>query len=86
MLKFTPLNFCLLIALIIILIWQEEDIWEDDCSVSESSSICGPNTRIREFNNPHYNGGDSGSYEDGKSFHFHYNVKSKKSGRLLYIC
>lgn len=50
--------------------WQEgEDIWEDDCSVSESSSICGPNIRIREFNNPHYNGGDSGSNQDGKSFH-----------------
>ncbi|KAL5055574.1 hypothetical protein RYX36_036256 [Vicia faba] len=43
---------------------KEEEIWEDDCSVSESSSICGPNTRIREFNNPHYNGGDSGSYRD----------------------
>lgn len=69
-------KFCLLvfvlpsIILIIILIWQEEEIWEDDSSVSESSSICGPNTRIREFNNPHYNGGDSGSYRDGKSFHF----------------
>ncbi|KAH1141436.1 hypothetical protein AAZX31_12G035600 [Glycine max] len=41
---------------------EGEDIWEDDCSVSESSSICGPhrpNTHIREFNNPHYNDGDS---------------------------
>ncbi|XP_027191545.1 kinesin-like protein KIN-7E isoform X2 [Cicer arietinum] len=43
---------------------EGEDIWEDDCSVSESSSICGPNIRIREFNNPHYNGGDSGSNQD----------------------
>ncbi|KAL2988886.1 hypothetical protein AAZX31_11G108900 [Glycine max] len=41
---------------------EGEDIWEDDCSVSESSSICGPhrpNTHIREFNNPHYNDEDS---------------------------
>ncbi|CAJ2679387.1 unnamed protein product [Trifolium pratense] len=44
---------------------EEEDAWDDDCSVSsESSSICGPNVRIREFNNPHYNGGGSGSNED----------------------
>ncbi|WJX51345.1 hypothetical protein P8452_37549 [Trifolium repens] len=43
---------------------EEEDTWDDDCSVSESSSICGPNVRIRDFNNPHYNGGESGSNED----------------------
>ncbi|KAG4385130.1 hypothetical protein AAZX31_12G035600 [Glycine max] len=46
---------------------EGEDIWEDDCSVSESSSICGPhrpNTHIREFNNPHYNDGDSDPDED----------------------
>lgn len=43
---------------------KEEDLWEDDCSVSESSSICGPNIRIREFNNPQYNSGDSGSIQD----------------------
>lgn len=51
---------------------EGEDIWEDDCSVSESSSIYGshrPNTHIREFKNPHYNDGDSGSNLDGKSFH-----------------
>nr|KYP68278.1 Centromere-associated protein E [Cajanus cajan] len=45
---------------------EGEDIWEDDCSVSESSSICGPHrpeTHIREFNNPHYNE-DSGSNLD----------------------
>ncbi|KAL2329019.1 hypothetical protein Fmac_022446 [Flemingia macrophylla] len=46
---------------------EGEDMWEDDCSVSESSSICGPHrpdTHIREFNNPHYNDGDSGSNLD----------------------
>ncbi|WJX45262.1 hypothetical protein P8452_32156 [Trifolium repens] len=43
---------------------EEEDTWDDDCSVSESSSICGPNIHIRDFNNPHYNGGESGSNED----------------------
>lgn len=43
---------------------EGEDLWEDDCSVSESSSICGPNISIREFNNPHCNGGDSGSNQD----------------------
>lgn len=48
---------------------EGEDMWDDDCSVSESSSICGPhrpNTHIREFNNPHYNDGDSGSNPDGR--------------------
>ncbi|KOM50949.1 hypothetical protein LR48_Vigan08g177600 [Vigna angularis] len=48
---------------------EGEDIWDDDCSVSESSSICGPhrpNTHIREFNNPRYNDGDSGSNPDGR--------------------
>lgn len=81
MFEFMPLNlyclflFCLALMLIIILIWQEgEDLWEDDCSVSESSSICGPNISIREFNNPHYSGGDSGSNQDGKvlSYSFMY--------------
>ena len=51
---------------------EGEDIWEDDCSVSESSSICGPhrpNTHIREFNNPHYNDGDSDP--DGRSLHIY---------------
>ncbi|XP_027353683.1 kinesin-like protein KIN-7E isoform X2 [Abrus precatorius] len=46
---------------------EGEDIWEDDCSVSEGSSICGthrPDTRIKEFNNPHFNDGDSGSNLD----------------------
>ncbi|XP_057456498.1 kinesin-like protein KIN-7E [Lotus japonicus] len=42
---------------------EGEDAWEDDSSVSESSSIYssrqGPDRRIREFNNPHYNHGDS---------------------------
>lgn len=66
--------FFIWLALIIILISQEgEDAWEDDSSVSESSSIYssrqGPDRRIREFNNPHYNDGDS-----GKSFHLSYTV------------
>ncbi|XP_061340546.1 kinesin-like protein KIN-7E isoform X2 [Gastrolobium bilobum] len=46
---------------------EGEDIWEDDYSASESSSIYGPHhpdMRIREFKNPHYIDGDSGSNPD----------------------
>ncbi|XP_015951945.1 kinesin-like protein KIN-7E [Arachis duranensis] len=38
-----------------------EDNWDDDHSVSESSSICGPHRpdrRMREFDNPHFDDGD----------------------------
>lgn len=58
---------------------EGEDIWEDDCSVSESSSICGPHhpdTHIREFNNPHFNDEDSGSNPDGRSLHIMHVVVS----------
>ncbi|XP_054777644.1 kinesin-like protein KIN-7E isoform X2 [Prosopis cineraria] len=42
---------------------EADDAWEDDCSVSESSSIYGPrqDLRHREFNNPHFNDGYNGS-------------------------
>ncbi|KAK7264232.1 hypothetical protein RJT34_31838 [Clitoria ternatea] len=46
---------------------KEGDGILEECSVSESSSIDGPHhsdIRIREFNNPHYNDGDSGSNAD----------------------
>lgn len=48
---------------------QVEDMWDDDCSVSESSSVADPNYLnggVRKFSNPHYCDGDSGSnlYED----------------------
>ncbi|KAJ1440926.1 P-loop containing nucleoside triphosphate hydrolase [Sesbania bispinosa] len=49
---------------------EGEDVWEDDSSVSESSSIYSahrPQIGIREFNNPHYNNGDSGSNLDEDS-------------------
>lgn len=43
--------------------WQEGDAWEDEASVSESSSVADhphPNG-IRKFNNPHYDDRDSES-------------------------
>lgn len=43
---------------------QAEDMWDDDCSVSESSSVADanyPNGGVRKFNNPHYFDGDSRS-------------------------
>lgn len=51
---------------------EGKDMWEDDYSVSESSSISGSHrsdVHIKEFNNPHYNDGDRGSNPEGKSFH-----------------
>lgn len=56
-----------------------DDTWEDDCSVSESSSNCAPHhdLQFREFNNPHFNGGydrnnpeGSNDHSDGKRFSF----------------
>lgn len=45
--------------------WQEGDAWEDEASVSESSSVADqPHTHlngVRKFNNPHYDDGDSES-------------------------
>ncbi|KAJ1386319.1 P-loop containing nucleoside triphosphate hydrolase [Sesbania bispinosa] len=43
---------------------ERVDTWEDDDSVSESSSIYRPAPHIKEFNNPHYNNEDSGSNPD----------------------
>ena len=43
---------------------QAEDMWDDDCSVSESSSVADPNYPnggVRKFNNPHYFDRDSRS-------------------------
>ncbi|RDX67618.1 Kinesin-like protein KIN-7E, partial [Mucuna pruriens] len=40
---------------------ERMDTWEDDDSISESSSIYPSDLRIREFNNPHYNNEDSES-------------------------
>lgn len=65
--------FSLALLIINLNLQEGEDIWEDDCSVSESSSICGPhhpNTH-REFNNPHYIDGDSGSNPEGRSLHIY---------------
>ncbi|CAJ1933637.1 unnamed protein product [Sphenostylis stenocarpa] len=64
---------------------EGEDIWEDDCSVSESSSICGPhhpNTNIREFNNPHYNDGDSESIPDDDTEDYCKEVRCVDNGDL----
>lgn len=57
---------------------EREDTWEDDNSVSESSSIYHPDHsdgRIRAFNNPHYSDEYSGSNPDGKLFHLSANTK-----------
>ncbi|XP_027356090.1 kinesin-like protein KIN-7E [Abrus precatorius] len=43
---------------------ERVDTWEDDDSISESSSIYRPDSRNREFNNPHYNNEDSESNPD----------------------
>ncbi|KAK4258557.1 hypothetical protein QN277_004996 [Acacia crassicarpa] len=45
---------------------EVDDAWEDDCSVSESSSIYGPHhdSRFRDFNNPHFNDGHNGGNPD----------------------
>ncbi|TKY67629.1 Kinesin protein NACK1 [Spatholobus suberectus] len=64
---------------------EGEDIWEDDCSVSESLSICGlhhPDTRIREFNNPHYKDGDSGSNPDEDPDDYCKDVRCVDNGEL----
>ncbi|RDX90579.1 Kinesin-like protein KIN-7E, partial [Mucuna pruriens] len=64
---------------------EGEDVWEDDCSVSESSSICGPrrpNTHIREFNNPHYNDEDSGSNPDEDPDDYCKEVRCVDNGEL----
>nr|KYP64936.1 Centromere-associated protein E [Cajanus cajan] len=44
------------------------DTWEDDDSISESSSIYRSDLRITEFNNPNYNNEDSESSPDSKLF------------------
>ncbi|KAF5443852.1 hypothetical protein F2P56_036377 [Juglans regia] len=43
-----------------------EDMWDDDCSVSESSvaDLGYPNVGVRKFENPHYDDGDG----DGRSY------------------
>ena len=46
------------------------DTWEDDDSISESSSTYPSDLRIREFNNPHYNNENSESSPDSKFFLF----------------
>ncbi|KAI4300075.1 hypothetical protein L6164_033492 [Bauhinia variegata] len=46
---------------------EGDDTWEDDYSVSESSSISVPHhhdARIRNFNNPHYNDGDQSDTDE----------------------
>ncbi|CAJ1973031.1 unnamed protein product [Sphenostylis stenocarpa] len=47
---------------------ERMDAWEDDDSISESSSIYPSDLRIREFNNPHYNNETSESSPDSKLF------------------
>lgn len=65
-----PLNlvFCLIIVQSGISncsnLQERVDTWEDDSSVSESSSIYRPDLRFKEFNNPHYNDEDSRSNPD----------------------
>ncbi|XP_041014818.1 kinesin-like protein KIN-7E isoform X2 [Juglans microcarpa x Juglans regia] len=45
-----------------------EDMWDDDCSVSESSvtDLGYPNVGVRKFENPHYDDGDGDG--DGRSY------------------
>ncbi|RZC05168.1 kinesin-like protein KIN-7E isoform X1 [Glycine soja] len=43
---------------------ERMDTWEDDDSISESSSTYPSDLRIREFNNPHYNNENSESSPD----------------------
>ena len=57
------------------------DTWEDDDSISESSSTYPSDLRIREFNNPHYNNENSESSPDSKLFLFPLSIVS----RLLEI-
>ncbi|XP_028765660.1 kinesin-like protein KIN-7E [Neltuma alba] len=48
---------------------EVDDTWEDECSVSESSSIYGPHhdLRFREFSNPHFNEGYNGINPEGSN-------------------
>jgi centromeric protein E len=57
---------------------QEEDLSDDDCSVSESSSVAGsyyPNGGTRKFNNPHYYDGDSRSNPEDPSYQLRDNTE-----------
>lgn len=72
-----------------------DDTWEDDCSVSESSSNCAPHhdLQFREFNNPHFNGGydrnnpeGSNDHSDGKRFSLPVEKSTIKNGIQYLKC
>ena len=70
-------------------IWQGEDTREDDCSVSDSSSIPDSHRydlRIKEFDNPHYNDGECGSNSKEAYHHSEVTGDHSQSDGNSYNC